>query len=94
MSTPIQDILDDDDYLDDSAAVAPRKKKSSSFSFNMFKDYIFIFLCTLIAITVSLASVRTLAPVQFFSLGEGPVRATIATLLFAIMRYAYGWLDC
>ncbi len=82
MSTPIADLMNDDGFDGSS-------KKAKKWNFASFKIYLFVFVATLAVNYMAFDTIRRNLPAQATTFGDAPVKALLATLVFAVVKWAY-----
>jgi len=88
MSTPISDLPDDVDELDDGRDFSPvkRGKRGKIGFFRKNQDLLFIFIAVIVASFVNLDAFRFSVPRQVFVMGDAPINALMVVLLYVIIR--------
>jgi hypothetical protein len=97
MSTPISDIHDDMDFLDEdddeplAAPVRelPSKRKSKKYSnyFAQYKEYLLIYFAAALALKIPIDTFAYRVPTQVFAFGDIPIRALLIVLAIILSKY-------
>lgn len=92
MSTPISDLPDDFDDMNNENDYPTKNESSISFSkmsyLSNHKDILYVFLAVIAASFVSIESFRYSIPQQVFAFGNAPINAFITALIFLVIKTA------
>ena len=86
MSTPISDLPDDIDDIEEDYPVTRRGKRGKLGMLKKHIDLFYIFLAAIAATYVSIDSFRYSVPPQVFTLGDAPIQASITVIMFVLIR--------
>jgi hypothetical protein len=87
MSTPISDLpndVDDMDEMDDLPFVSRRKSKMGFIK--KYKDLFYVFVAVILASYISLETFRYSVPQQVFTFGDAPIYAAITVAILVVIR--------
>jgi hypothetical protein len=91
MATSISDLPDDIDEFEVDPGPAPvisnRRSKKGKYTFvTRYKDSLYVFIAVLAASYIPLENFQYRLPEQVFVLGDAPIRALLATVIFMLIK--------